>query len=75
MCTEITDVLACYGASTTTAVQAGALVSWRIGREWLLLVDAHLGVLAGQSSAMAGTVDWPTVVSFTGFARVQWRYH
>jgi hypothetical protein len=75
MCTAITDVLACYGASTTTAAQAGGLVSWRIGREWLLLVDAHLGVLAGRSSTMAGTVDWPTVLSFTGFARVQWRYH
>jgi hypothetical protein len=74
-CGEITDVLSCYGASTTTSAQAGALATWRIGREWLVLVDAHAGALTGESSAMTGTVAWPTVLSLTAFARVQWRYH
>ena len=85
-CVLSTDPLACYGTSTTTAVQTGVLASWRIGREWLLIADTHVGYqkvgshyLAPMSAdPMAPLADmpvaWPTVLSVTAFARVQWRY-
>ena len=82
-----TTPLACYGTSTTTAGQAGALVSWRIGKEWLLIADAHAGyqkigsrylVPMDPTDPMSPLIDlpvaWPTVVSITGFLRLQWRY-
>ncbi len=85
-CTTSTDPLACYGTSSTTAAQAGVLVSWRVAREWLLIADTHVGYQTVGShylapmngDPMAPLVDtpvaWPTVVSVTAFARVQWRY-
>ncbi len=73
-CTTSLDPLACFGASRTAAAQLGALASWRIGREWLLLADAHLGVRDVTATSINGTVAYPTVASITTFARVQWRY-
>jgi hypothetical protein len=73
-CATSLDALACYGASRTAAAQAGALASWSIAREWLLLVDAHLGIRDVTATSLDGTVDYPTATSVTGFARVQWRY-
>jgi hypothetical protein len=74
MCMTSLDAFACYGTSTTVAAQAGALASWRIGREWLVFADAHAGIREVTSSSVAGPVAWPTVVSITSFLRVQWRY-
>ena len=85
-CTTSMDPLACYGTSTTTAAQAGVLVSWRVAREWLLIADTHVGyqdvgshyLAPMNGDPMAPLVDtpvvWPTVFSVTAFARVQWRY-
>jgi hypothetical protein len=73
-CMTSRDALACYGASTTLAAQIGALASWRVGREWLVLADAHAGTRDVRSSAATGPVAWPRVVSIASFIRVQWRY-
>jgi len=74
MCMTSLDVFACYGTSRTTAAQAGALASWRIGREWLVLADAHAGLRDVRSASVAGPLAWPRVYSITSFVRVQWRY-
>jgi hypothetical protein len=74
MCTSSLDVLACYGAAKTTAAQAGALASWRIAREWLLVIDAHLGARDVTATSLGGVVEYPTAYSLTAFARAQWRY-
>jgi hypothetical protein len=74
MCTSSMDVFSCYGASKVTAVQAGALASWRVGREWLVLVDTHAGARAVTSSSVDGAFDSPRAYSITAFARLQWRY-
>lgn len=74
MCTTSLDVFTCFGASKTSAAQAGALVSWRVAREWLLLLDAHLGVQEVDSASIQGRVISPPVYSLTTFARAQWRY-
>jgi hypothetical protein len=75
---QTVNVLACFGTSTTTASQIGALVSWRIAREWLLIADGHLGYQEIDSKyvQMSGTtpVTWPTVRSITAYLRAQWRY-
>ena len=73
MCMTSLDAFACYGTSTTTAAQAGALASWRIGREWLLVADAHGGYRDARSTSIAGPVAWPKVYSVTSFIRLQWR--
>jgi hypothetical protein len=86
-CTTALNPFACYGTSTTTAAQTGALVSWRVGREWLLVADTHVGYQnVGSHFVTAMTpgdptsplvdmpVAWPRVLSITGFVRVQWRY-
>jgi hypothetical protein len=86
-CTSALNPFACYGTSTTTAAQTGALVSWRVGREWLLIADTHVGYQrVGSHFVTAMTpgdptsplvdmpVAWPRVISVTGFVRVQWRY-
>jgi hypothetical protein len=73
MCMTSLDAFACYGTSTTIAGQAGALVSWRIGREWLLVADAHAGYRDVRSTSIAGPVAWPKVTSVTSFVRLQWR--
>ena len=75
MCTASTDVFACYSAAQATVAQAGVLASWRIGREWLLLADAHVGYRDSTSQTIAGTTAWPTVWAITSFVRAQWRYH
>nr|MBA3397534.1 hypothetical protein [Deltaproteobacteria bacterium] len=54
--------------------QLGALASWQLGREWLVIVDAHAGVRQMTAASIMGKVDYPTVYSLTTFARVQWRY-
>jgi hypothetical protein len=74
MCTGSFDALACFGTSRTTAVQAGGLASWRAGREWLLIADAHVGYQDVDSRSLAGPIAWPRVWSLTTFIRVQWRY-
>lgn len=74
MCMTSLDAFACYGSSRTVAAQAGALASWRIGREWLVLADAHAGYRDVRSASIAGPIAWPKVVSITSFMRVQWRY-
>ena len=86
-CTTSVSPLACYGTATTTAGQAGVLVSWRIAKEWLLITGAHAGyqrinsrylVPMDPSDPSSPLVDlpvsWPRVVSVTGFLRLQWRY-
>jgi hypothetical protein len=86
-CTTSVSPFACYGTATTTAGQAGALVSWRVAKEWLVIADAHVGyqqinsrylVPMDPTDPSSPLVDlpvaWPTVVSVTGFLRLQWRY-
>ena len=74
MCTTSMDVFSCYGAAKVTAGQAGVLASWRVGREWMVLVDSHVGARSVTSSSVGGTVDYPRAYSLTAFARLQWRY-
>ena len=73
MCMTSLDAFACYGTSTTIAAQAGALASWRIGREWLLVADGHAGYRDVRSTSIAGPFAWPKVYSITSFIRLQWR--
>jgi hypothetical protein len=79
-CTTSLMPLACFGSSTVTAGQAGALVSWRVAREWLLVVDAHVGYQSIRSTfvtpmtLVAEPITWPSILSVTTFARLQWRY-
>ena len=73
-CMTSLDPSACYGNARTTAAQAGALASWRIGREWLVIADLHAGYRDVRSAGIAGPIAWPTVTSLTSFVRVQWRY-
>jgi hypothetical protein len=74
VCMTSLDPFACFGTSRTTAAQVGALASWRIGREWLVLADAHAGYRDVHSASIAGPLAWPKVYSITSFIRVQWRY-
>jgi hypothetical protein len=74
MCMTSLDAFACFGASKTTAAQAGALVTWRIGRDWLVLADAHAGYRDVRSTTLAGPLSWPKLYSVTSLLRVQWRY-
>lgn len=74
-CTTSLDVFACYGASKTSAAEVGALASWRIGREWLLLADVRAGYRKTTSSTVDGMVAAPAVFGLTTFVRAQWRYH
>ena len=74
MCMTSLDAFACYGTSTTVAAQAGALASWRVGREWLVIADAHAGYRDVSSLGVAGPIARPKVVSITSFIRIQWRY-
>jgi hypothetical protein len=73
-CATSMDVFACYGASTTQAAQGGALVSVRPVREWMFVLDAHVGVADVSSVTAMRSIEWPRVLSFTTFARVQWTY-
>jgi hypothetical protein len=86
MCTSL-NPLGCYGTSNTTAAQTGALASWRVAREWLLIAEAHVGYQQigshyivpmdpsdPQSPLVDMPVTWPRALSVTGFVRVQWRY-
>jgi hypothetical protein len=74
MCMTSLDAFACFGTSTTTAAQAGALASWRVGRDWLILADLHAGYRDVRSTTIAGPLSWPTLYSVTSLLRVQWRY-
>jgi hypothetical protein len=74
MCMTSLDPLACFSASRTAAAQAGALASYRVAREWLLLLDTHVGVAHVTSTTMMQPIAYPSVLSVTAFARVQWRY-
>lgn len=73
-CTSSLAVTSCFGRVTVSAAQVGVLASWRLGREWLVLVDSHLGVRDMTAASVQGKVDYPTMYSLTAFARVQWRY-
>jgi hypothetical protein len=73
-CMTSLDPFVCYGDAKTTAAQAGALASWRIGREWLVIADLHAGYRDVRSTGISGPITWPTVTSITSFLRVQWRY-
>ena len=73
-CTDSLDPFACFSTSTTASAQAGMLGSYRVAREWLLLLDSHVGVQDVESSSIMGPIAWPRVLSLTMFARVQWRY-
>ncbi|MEO7729860.1 MAG: hypothetical protein ABIY55_02725 [Kofleriaceae bacterium] len=73
-CMTSLDPSLCYGNAKTTAAQAGALASWRIGREWLVIADLHAGYRDVRSAGIAGPIAWPLVTSITSFVRVQWRY-
>jgi hypothetical protein len=86
-CTGALDPLACYGHASTNAAQVGGLLSWRVAREWLLVADAHVGYQKVGSHYLAPMnvsdpssplidlpITWPTVISVTGFLRLQWRY-
>jgi hypothetical protein len=73
-CMTSLNVFGCYGSSDTKAAQAGALASWRVAREWLLLADVHVGYQDAHSTSINGPVDWPRVYSVTAFTRIQWRY-
>jgi hypothetical protein len=73
MCMTSLDAFACYGTSRTVAVQAGALASWRLGREWLVLADVHAGYRDVHSTSIAGPIAWPHVYSLSSFIRIQWR--
>jgi hypothetical protein len=73
MCMTSLDAFACYGTSTTIAAQTGALASWRIGREWLVIADVHAGYRDVRSTSIAGPFTWPKVYSITSFIRLQWR--
>ncbi len=72
-CTTL-DPLACHGTARSTAAQVGGLLTLRAGSEWLLLIDGHLGVRDAESSTVGAMVEWPRVVSVSGFARLSWRY-
>jgi hypothetical protein len=74
MCASSLNAFMCYGTSATTAAQAGVLVSWRLGREWLLLGDTHVGYQDVTGNSIMGPVLYPHAYSVTGFARIQWRY-
>ena len=75
MCTASMDPFVCYSAAKATVAQAGVLASWRVGREWLLIADAHAGYRDATSQTIAGTTAWPHVWAITSFLRAQWRYH
>jgi hypothetical protein len=68
------DPLACYGTATSRAAQAGILASLRAGRDWLVLLDGHVGVRDAESTTAGASVSWPRVLSLAAFARLQWRY-
>ncbi len=85
-CTAL-DPLSCYGTASTSGGQAGALATWRVAKEWLLIVDGHVGYQQSGSHYLVPMdaadpasplvdlpVNWPRVLSVTGFVRVQWRY-
>lgn len=74
-CMTSFDVFSCYSSGKTTVAQAGVLASWRIGREWLVIADVHLGYRDARTITIAGPVAWPDVYTLTSFVRVQWRYH
>jgi hypothetical protein len=73
-CTEL-DNVACFGTSSTTAGQVGALTTFRASSAWLVLFDGHLGLRRSASiDAQTQEVLWPTVLSWTAFLRLQWRF-
>lgn len=74
MCADSLDVFACFSTSTTAAAQAGVLGSYRVAREWLVLLDTHVGLQDVDSSSVMGPLAYPRVYSVTAFGRVQWRY-
>ena len=73
-CATSMDLFSCYGASKITAGQIGVLASWRVGREWMVLVDSHVGARKVTSATADGMVETPRAYSITTFARLQWRY-
>ena len=74
-CMDSLDVLRCFSASRTATAQAGVLGSYAVAREWLFLLDTHVGVQDVASATIMGEVRYPRVLSVSVFARAQWRYH
>lgn len=74
-CTSSLEVLTCYGLTSTQLVQVGALASWRVSREWLVLADTHIGYRDSSSTTLVGEITWPHVYTVSGFVRAQWRFH
>jgi len=77
-CTESLDVFACFSASKSSVLEGGALATYQIARQetsqWLVLLDGHLGIQDVDSTSFMGPINYPRVLSFTMFARAQWRY-
>jgi len=73
-CMESLDIFACFSTSQTSVLEAGVLGAYQVAREWLLLVDSHLGRRDVDSTTLTGAVAFPRALSFTLFARAQWRY-
>lgn len=73
-CTTSLDALACYGMTRVVLAQAGALATWRVSREWLLLADLHAGYRDITSRTLASEVVWPNVYTVSAFVRAQWRF-
>lgn len=73
-CADSTDVFACFSSSRTWAAQAGALATFQLNREWLFLLDAHLGAQDIESRSLMGDVALPRVLSLSMFGRAQWRF-
>lgn len=73
-CADSLDVFACFSSSRTWAAQAGALGSYQLSREWLFLLDAHLGMQDLESRSLMGTTEFPRVLSLSMFGRAQWRF-
>jgi hypothetical protein len=73
-CVDSLDLFACFSSSTTAAAQTGILGSYRVAREWLVLLDTHVGVHDVEARSLTGTTSFPRVLSLSMFARAQWRY-
>ncbi|MBK9037287.1 MAG: hypothetical protein IPL61_39600 [Myxococcales bacterium] len=68
------DPRTCYGTSTSRGLTGGAVVTVTASRDWLVLVDAHGGLLDTDAMFAAAPVTWPRLWWVSAFARLQWRY-
>ena len=69
------DPLACFGTERLSGAEAGALLSYQAAGNWLIEGDLHLGAQKLRSINPTGAlVEWPAVLSVTGFGRLEWRF-